>query len=120
MNTFITYHSTNAPADEAWICYINGWKVKFTAPTEQEAKDKAEALWTKERARMAQEQPVSDWLDDAGSDIKVAAGVAGRGHANTGKVWMYSAAQDKFARVALTEISMYESNGYVRKGPRSK
>ncbi len=112
-HTFITYHSTNAPADEAWIAYINGWKVKFTGNTEQEAKDKAEALWTSERARMAEAASTGDWANWSNDTPK-----EGRGHANTGKVWMHHG-EKGFARVPLTEIAMYEQNGYVRRGPRS-
>jgi hypothetical protein len=108
--TYTTYHSTNAAPHEAWIAYINGWKVRCVGSTEQEAKDRAKALWDKERERIGNE---------FGVDMSTPVLANGRGHANTGKLWMHHP-EKGFARVVLTEISMYEANGYVRKGPRSK
>jgi hypothetical protein len=42
----------------------------------------------------------------------------GRGHHFAGKVWMRNG--ETLKRVALTEIALYEKNGYYRSGPRGK
>jgi hypothetical protein len=121
--TYTTYHSTNAKPEEAWIAYINGWKVRCVGSTEQEAKDRAKALWDKERERLS--QPYYEQASQARAAQEAMSSPAssyrseGRGHANTGKLWMHHP-EKGYARVVLTEITMYEANGYVRKGPRSK
>lgn len=56
MSTHIlTWHSKNAPPDHAWLAYIEHGKkmigIRFTAPTEEEVKDKVRAFWKEEREK---------------------------------------------------------------------
>lgn len=107
---FITYSSTNAPETERWCAYLTKFKVFTFGPTEEAAKAAAQAFYDKARSQAVINLPDAEDNEEAP--------VSGRGHANTGKVWMHKEGTG-FARVPLTEISMYETNGYVRKGPRS-
>lgn len=123
MAEFTTYESQNAAnPNERWVAYLHGFKVFCFGATEQAAKERAESFWRKERARMAeatQDKPKAPSFSSTTDPSLDEGRKDGRGHANTGKVWMHH--PDKgFARVVITEISMYEANGYTRKGPRSK
>lgn len=110
----ITYFSFNAKPHEAWMAYAvlpNGqrWGVYSTASTEEEAKAKIVALYKSECNKQ--------WNS---LDNKLIEAVKSTQHHFAGKVWMiHKETRDK-KRVALTEISLYEKNGYERGGPRSK
>ena len=130
MTNVATYQniSNNVSEDQRWLAYIvllNGdfWHVRFNGATEEVARTKAIALWTKENAKWdrlklnANSEPepeelvaASQYADPWASD--------GRGKHFAGKVWMRNGSELK--RVALTEIALYEKNGYHRSGPRSK
>lgn len=109
---FTTYHSINAQPHEAWIAYINGWKVRCVGSTEQEAKDRALKLWNGERERMTGQAEIADvkthnnvtW----GSDI----------HGNVGKVWMRHP-EHGLKRVIKTEVAAL-GEGWYKSGPRGK
>ena len=154
MTNVATYQniSNNVSEDQRWLAYIvlptgDFWHVRFNGPTEEIARSKAIALWTKENAKWdrlglnrQQEEverhmvlddggPAYDVFDPICDDAKTVMNAVvvdpwtkepvGRGHHFAGKVWMRHAT-DGLKRVALTEIALYEKNGYYRSGPRSK
>ena len=129
----ITYHvvsGTPKPGFE-WVAYVvlpNGeyWGVRFNGSTEELVRSKATRLWAKEQERFKrfaadiepednaianpeEEKPVDPWANAP----------SGRGHHFAGKVWMRHETEG-LKRVPLTEIALYEKNGYYRSGPRSK
>ena len=127
MTNVATYQniSNNVSEDQRWLAYIilptgDFWHVRFNGATEEIARSKAIALWTKENAKwerlglnkQAEEEsePVATQADPWAS--------VGRGHHFAGKVWMRNG--ETLKRVALTEIALYEKNGYYRSGPRGK
>lgn len=112
----VTYRSENAAREElVWAAFVvlpNGdyWGVRFNGRTEAEAIDRAIQLWNNEKAKWSKRQPENDpWAD-----------VKAEQHHLANKVWMIHSETREKKRVALTEISLYEKNGYVRGGPRSK
>lgn len=133
----ITYYSTNEKVSRemAWLAFIvlpNGklWDVRFSGATEEEAKQKAIELWESERAKVsqtplehkpcvksAQPLPDSSW-DEKPTPIDPWA--SEKQHHRAGKVWMRHKENRDLISIPLTEISMYESRGYERGGPRSK
>ena len=145
MTNVATYQniSNNVSEDHRWLAYIvlptgDFWHVRFNGPTEEIAREKAIALWTKENAKwnrlglvpglLAREDDdvIESFDSDDAKTVMNAVVVdpwtkepVGRGHHFAGKVWMRHAT-DGLKRVALTEIALYEKNGYYRSGPRSK
>ena len=139
MTNVATYQniSNNVSEDQRWLAYIvlpsgDFWHVRFNGPTEEIARSKAIALWTKENAKwerlgLNKSEPediepiqADPWLDSQyGYDQATVQAPSGRGHHFAGKVWMRHAT-DGLKRVTLTEIALYEKNGYYRSGPRSK
>ena len=142
MTNVATYQniSNNVPEDHRWLAYIvlptgDFWHVRFNGPTEEIARSKAIALWTKENAKWERLGLNTTVCSDAagmndGSLVvedetpsidpwSASHQPAGRGHHFAGKVWMCHE-QHGLKRVALTEIALYEKNGYYRSGPRSK
>ena len=153
MTNVATYQniSNNVSEDQRWLAYIvlptgDFWHVRFNGPTEEIARSKAIALWTKETAKWERlglnttvhgdaaimnddGGPAYDVFDPICDDAKTVMNAVvvdpwtkepvGRGHHFAGKVWMRHAT-DGLKRVALTEIALYEKNGYYRSGPRSK
>lgn len=122
---FITYYSTNAQPHEAWIAYIKpcacigecnhqAWKVRCVGSTEDEAKNRALALWNGERARMAGQAEHSD--KPASSDWSSFTPTTG--HGNAGKVWMRHP-EKGLKRVSETEVAAL-GEGWYRSGPRGK
>src|SRR5216684_3520835 len=120
----ITYQtSNNVNPDMEWLAYIvlpNGeyWGVRFNGPTEEIARNKAIALWNKEREKNERHGLVPALLNKQ-QEIDPWAVPSYGLHHFAGKVWMRSA-EGELKRVALTEIGMYEKNGYHRSGPRGK
>lgn len=57
---------------------------------------------------------------DMVDNIQAGDNVVVSGHGNSGKVWMVHLGERKKARVPLTEITLYEKNGWVRGGPRTQ
>lgn len=115
--SIVTYQSANAPRlDLVWAAFVvlpdgNYWGVRFNGSTEEEAVSKAINLWNAERAKWTKRDGVADpWVD-----VK-----AEQQHHFANKVWMFNRETGDRKRVALTEISLYEKNGYIRGGPRSK
>jgi len=117
----VTYYSENAPVEQCWIAYIvllNGeyWGVRFNGGTEEIVRMKAINLWNKEREKFSKapieyikaEKEFDSWENNGEKQ-----------HHFAGKVWMRSS-EGELKRVVLTEIGMYEKNGYYRSGPRSK
>ena len=116
MTNVATYQniSNNVSEDQRWLAYIilptgDFWHVRFNGATEEIARSRAIALWTKENAKWERlglnkaEDDVDPWASEAPS---------GRGHHFAGKVWMRNG--ETLKRVALTEIALYEKNGFVR------
>ena len=115
----VTYKSENAPLEGLlWLAFVilpNGkyWDVRFSGATEAEAVQKAVTLWNSEKARcgITHSAPAPDpWADVPSA--------SGRGAHFVGTVWMKNKATNERKRVPLTEISMYEKNGFERSGPR--
>lgn len=104
----------NGP-DIDYVAYVvlpdgNYWGVRFNGSTEDDVKQKAIALWNAERAKWLKRDGVADpWAD-----------VKAEQHHLANKVWMIHNETREKKRVALTEITLYEKNGYVCGGPRSK
>src|SRR5690348_3698996 len=110
----VTYFSTNALREDLqWTAYVvlpNGeyWGVRFSSATEAAVIAKAVSFYNTEKAKYsALAKEVDPW-----------AGVkSGRdGSHIVGKVWMKHT-EHGLKRVALTEITMYEKQGYYRSGP---
>lgn len=121
MTNVATYKNigTNVSEDQQYLAYIilpsgDFWHVRFNGATEEIAKAKAIALWTKENAKWDRlglnksndedSEPIATQADPWASD--------GRGKHFAGKVWMRNG--ETLKRVALTEIALYEKNGFVR------
>ena len=140
MTNVATYQniSNNVSEDQRWLAYIvlptgDFWHVRFNGATEEIARSKAIALWTKENAKWdrlglnkaeEEESKTDPWLHFSGgkpaneeTSIAIQT-VSGRGAHFAGKVWMRNA--DGLKRVALTEIALYEKNGFHRSSPRGK
>ena len=114
----ITYFSTNNYDPKLkWLDFIilpNGklWDVRFSGATEEEAKQKAIALYNEEKAKWAEVNMPKTLIDPW-------AGVKSEHHfVNT--IWVIHKDTREKKRIPLTEISMYEKNGWERGGPRSK
>lgn len=117
INHFITYQSTNAPTNETWCAYLTKFKVFCFGATEQAAKDRAESFYRQMQAKAAVQDKSE--ASDLNAGKLPETGSKGRGHGNTGTVWMRHKEQG-LVRVPLTEITMYEGKGYYRSGPRGK
>ncbi len=117
----ITYkvHNGSVKPGFEWTAYVvlpNGeyWGVRFNGSTEELARSKAIALWTKERSRYEKD----DLLDKPSAELGLGIAVPtdpwsdNRGKHFAGKVWMRNG--ETLKRVALTEIALYEKNGFVR------
>jgi hypothetical protein len=124
----VTYKSDNAARDDmvylAYVVLPNGeyWNVRFNGPTEEIAKSKAIALWNKENAKwerlgLNKSEPEEEESEPVATQADPWASV-GRGKHFAGTVWMRNA--EGLKRVALTEIALYEKNGYHRSSPRGK
>lgn len=118
---FTTYHSTNSAPECAWIAYINGWQVRCVGATEDEAKERALALWNKERARMVGQIEVKDrgeavkldgWISSGALQIK-------SDHGNVGKVWMRHNIHG-LKRMTNQEAERMIDEGWYKSGPRGK
>lgn len=103
-------------AELAWLAYIvlpNGdyWGVRFNGVTEEIAKAKAIATWQHEQEKWKALEPLADdpWQTTADKQ-----------HHLAGLVWMIHKDTREKKRVKLTEITMYEKQGFERGGPRSK
>ena len=127
MTNVATYQniSDNVPENMRFLAFVvlpNGeyWGVRFSGATEEIAKTKAIALWTKENAKWDMQHRSIDDIEEY-EDVPANPLVtpSGRGKHFAGKVWMRHATEG-LKRVALTEIALYEKNGYFRSGPRSK
>ena len=134
MTNVATYKNVGIDVSEdmqylAYVVLPSGdfWNVRFNGATEEIARSKAIALWTKENAKwerlgLNKSEPESDpsWASDDEWDNKTApiSAPSGRGHHFAGKVWMRNG--ETLKRVALTEIALYEKNGYHRSSPRGK
>ena len=118
----VTYKSENAATTNlTWLAFVvlpSGklWDVRFSGATEAEAVQKAVTLWNSEKARcgITHSAPAPD---DPWADVPSA---SGRGAHFVGTVWMKNKATNERKRVPLTEISMYEKNGFERSGPRGQ
>ena len=134
----ITYKSDTASGDMVYLAYVvlpNGeyWNVRFNGATEEIARSKAIALWNRENEKWNRLGLVPGGIDlladNACDDAKTVANATvndpwtgepvGRGKHFIGKVWMRHETEG-LKRVALTEIGLYEKNGYYRSGPRAK
>lgn len=120
MTSIVTYHSTNAKPNEAWLAYVvlpsgEQWLVRFAASTEAAAAEAAKARWESEQKRYA---PVSAVYDD--SFAKDAAIINGRGAHFAGKLWVIHQTTRELKRIDPSELDSHLGAGYVRGGPRSK
>ena len=128
MTNVATYQniSDNVPEDQRYFAYIilpdgNFWTVRFNGATEEIARTKAIALWEKENEKWKRLGLTDDKPEvDTPNDPWAAPEPSAKGAHIVGKVWMRNKDTRQLARVALTEIALYEKNGYVRGGPRSK
>ena len=135
MTNVATYQniSDNISEDQRWLAYIvllsgEFWHVRFNGTTEEIAKTKAIALWTKENAkweRLGLNKSVEETISipvDLAEEVVLKEpdpwASVGRGKHFAGKVWMRNG--ETLKRVALTEIALYEKNGYHRSSPRGK
>ena len=127
MTNVATYQniSNNVSEDQRWLAYIvlptgDFWHVRFNGATEEVAREKAIALWTKENAKWERLglNTLAPEEEDDGHVDPWSVPASGRGHHFAGKVWMRNA--EGLKRVALTEIALYEKNGYWRSSPRGK
>ena len=118
----ITYHSSNAKPHEAWLAYVelaNGeqWLVRCVGYSELEARTKAQVLWDREQAKYAAH---NSKVDCQGEQPKKIDGRGAHLHHFAGKVWMINRVTHDLKRIDPNELTVYEANGYVRGGPRSK
>lgn len=113
----------------AFIVLPNGeyWGVRFSGATEEMARTKAISLWTSEQQKVNSQpldkSPCADpWADVGGDNLsdKKFTSDLGRGSHLRGKTWMRHEETRKLIAVSLTEITMYEKQGYYRSGPRGK
>ncbi|SRR5216684_24529 len=125
MIDIVTYQSQSCQREDLeWLAYIvlpNGeyWGVRFNGATEEIARLKAMARWNKEREKNKHHDLVPALLNKQQENDHWAALIAAPSHHFTGKIWMRNA-EGELKRIALTEIEMYEKNGYRRSRPRSK
>ena len=132
MTNVTTYQniSNNVPEDSRWLAYIvlptgDFWHVRFNGPTEEIAKAKAIALWTKENAkwdRLGLNKSEPDEVEDSngiGHSVDPWSAPSGKGKHFAGTTWMRND-EGVLKRVALTEIALYEKNGFRRSSPRGK
>lgn len=128
----VTYHSTNAKPNEAWLAYVvlpNGeqWLVRCTGHSELEAKTKAQVLWDREQKKY---RAHNDLVDAEAGDVKVvhnhgtpnsfSVAPSGRGAHFAGKVWVIHQTTRELKRIDPKELDSHLADGYVRGGPRSK
>lgn len=118
----ITYYSSNAKPELAWMAYIvmpNGklWMVPSFGATEDDAVRKIVALWESERAKVIVGDP---WANVNQPRANVAQEYNDKQHHRAGKIWMRHKETRELVSIPLTEITMYEGKGYERSGPRSK
>jgi len=114
----VTYHSTNAKPNEAWLAYAvlpNGdqWLVRCTGHSELEAITKAQVLWDREQKRYSLHSEVAAMSAATFKDDK-------RGAAFAGKVWVIHQTTRELKRINPKELDSHLAGGYVRGGPRSK
>ena len=127
----VTYKLASGNAVYQWLAFVvlpnnKLWDVRFSGSTEEEARSSALRVWNSEQTRLAKSPLVN--LDKPSPDGSQAAKLTSddpwaaevKEHHFTGKVWMRHKETRKLERVPLTEIGMYERNGYERSGPRSK
>lgn len=113
MTAVVTYHSANAKPHEAWLAYVvmpdgNQWSVRFAGSTEEEASNRAIALWESERAKCNSE-PEDPWAN------------AGRGAHFLGKTWLINVASREKIRIDKDKADELVATGeWERGGPRSK
>lgn len=132
MTNVATYQniSNNVSKNQRWLAYVvlpsgDFWHVRFNGSTEEIAKAKAIALWTKENAKwdrlgLNKSDPEDELIAWESGKISTDPWASdGRGHHFAGKVWMRHETEG-LKRVALTEIALYEKNGFYRSGPRGK
>lgn len=131
-------------ADMIYLAYIvlpNGdyWGVRFNGATEEIARTKAISTWNKEKHKWNKIEPEKDWLTHSSDEVGLANAdpwldiraqqrqecmeegpvFKDKQHHLAGKVWMRHDVEG-LKRVAMTEITMYEKQGYYRSGPRGK
>ena len=96
----------------AFIVLPNGklWDVRFSGATEEEARQKAIALWNAEKAK----QPLDIVIKDPWT------GKVLEQHHLANTIWVIHKETREKKRIPLTEISMYEKQGWERGGPRSR
>jgi hypothetical protein len=127
MTNVATFTNNDEFCDEdmrclAYVVLPNGeyWNVRFNGATAEIARSKAIALWNKENEKW-DKLGLSAQADDEALESKPLDpwATSAKGKHFVGTVWMRHSV-DGLKRVALTEITMYEKNGYYRSGPRSK
>ena len=109
----VTYKLASGNAVWQWLAFVilpNGklWDVRFSGATEEEARQKALDLWNAEYAKIRQEQ-IDPWASEAQKQ-----------HHFVNTIWVIHKDTREKKRIPLTEINMYEKNGWERGGPRSK
>jgi hypothetical protein len=121
MPEVITYrvHSGNPKPGFEWSAYIvlpNGeyWAVRFNGSTEELAKSKAIALWTKEQERFKRFAE-----DEDEEEIDVSAKHDRRGAHFSGKAWLIHKITREKIRVPKEDVEQYLGE-YERGGARSK
>ncbi len=136
MTEIVTYHSTNAKPERSWTAHVvlpNGeyWGVRFDGSTEESVRTKAKSFWDSERSRSGLKpsplelkprvNSASPSSDDPWNTKPLSNDPWGseKQHHFAGKIWMRHATEG-LKRVPLTEITMYEKQGYYRSGPRGK
>jgi hypothetical protein len=120
MTEIVTYRSSNAKPNEAWLAYAvlpsgEQWLVRCTGSTEAEARAKAVALYEREQAKYAKHNAS---FDDCEAMRPKPHG--GRGSQFVGKLWMINRATHHLVRINPNQLAEYEANGYQRGGPRSE
>jgi hypothetical protein len=133
-NLVVAYRASDDSATDEnmrWLAYVvlptgDFWHVRFNGATEEVARSKAVALWTKVNEKWSKlglnrQEDIEPETNEAWNQPAPDpwATPSGRGAHFVGTVWMKHPV-DGLKRVALTEITMYEKNGFVRSGPRSK
>jgi hypothetical protein len=116
----VTYYSSNAKPNQAWIAYAllpdgNIWQVRCEGASEQEASQKAINLYEAEKGKWARLEPYKHEDSDE-AEYKP----SGRGVGLAGKIWVFNRATGQRARIDAAEMASYEAKGYIKGGPRSK
>lgn len=136
----VTYRAADLSAARPgfeWLAYVvllNGeyWGVCFHGETEEIAKTKAIRLWNSERAKRGLNQKPTDNKpfvkspkpspdsSEQGNSIAGDPWAFAKQHHRAGKIWMRHKENRDLISIPITEIAMYEKQGYERGGPRSK